>query len=66
MIGRWILPNIDRALLLIARSDTYAKTISFSFGQMTVLNGLIAFWLLRDGSFSGTPQTSKSFKLPPF
>jgi hypothetical protein len=40
--------------------------LPFYFGQMTVPNGLIAFCLLCSGFFSGTPQTSKYFKLPPF
>jgi hypothetical protein len=33
---------------------------------MIMPNKLIAFCPLRRGSFSGTPQTSKSFKLPIF
>jgi hypothetical protein len=42
------------------------QNFPFFFGQMTMLNGLIAFCPLRGGSFLGTPQISKSFKLPPF
>jgi hypothetical protein len=40
--------------------------LHFYFGQMTVPNGLITFYPLYGSSFSGTPQISKSFKLPAF
>jgi hypothetical protein len=40
--------------------------LPFYFGQMIESNKLIAFYLLCSGSILGTPQTSKSFKLPPF
>jgi hypothetical protein len=46
--------------------ERLCQKIPFFFGQMTVLNGLIAFYPLCGGSFLGTPQISKSFKLPPF
>jgi hypothetical protein len=38
----------------------------FYFGQINVSNKLITFHLLCGSSFSGTPQISKSFKLPTF
>jgi hypothetical protein len=53
-------------MLLITQSGTYAKTFLFYFGEMTMLNGLIAFCLLCSGSFLGTLRTSKSFKLLTF
>jgi hypothetical protein len=66
--------NDDGALLLITRSDTAAdntighlyQNFTFYFGQITVLNRLIAFYPLSGGSFLGTPQTSNFFKLPTF
>jgi hypothetical protein len=40
--------------------------LHFYFGQITVPNGLITFYLVCGSSFSGTLRISKSFKLPTF
>jgi hypothetical protein len=42
------------------------QNFPFFFSQMTVPNGLIDFCPLCGGSFLGTPQISKDFKLPTF